>query len=588
VANAYSVKFADDIGPFIINRSAGDYFPVAILGTKDAPSSGLCTITTGGTEFDNVRRGDVFFLTEGQHAGLRGTVTDTSVPGSIVVTTSPSVNGSPLYNELNADFISVDWTIERSISNFRYVLPEEEFYLEMGPTPIWLYQGNPAAVTWTDGDGLAIATGGGPNYYFHPGRFTAQATTRFEVQITLSGLDNAVDSYPQTAFQVIDGAEAAALGFIDNGIGTKVQVALYDPATGLAHATSATLLDYGTYWVRIEKTGSSCNVYVDGVLHISSVTLPAYVSRPGFVFGALDSTVVVTSDFHAAVWSSSDPLDMWNTQVAAADGQTTINSEIGLNAGPFNVTAGQLIRVISTSVDNASGGNARGLWEVVSVLGSLAVVQGIWDTGAYILATDLKRVYVRGRQDAFTEDNIGNRVEIDLPTMGIDARLIDTLGDQFDQSMVDAADRVVQFSDSVNTVVTDLEACLERRWRISSDNFVNDTNVAFEVIATGTQAGLVLTLASTIPVASFLYDGIHLWHPLLEVSYETVSSAFLVDEMDVNAPATAHPFYLYSGAGWLRYWLDDYVAAGVYIDWDSLWRKPGVNTIHGLHILSGV
>lgn len=612
-------------------------------GGGAATSNGTTVTFPPGSIPAYVFSGDVLVVTSGPRQSDRATVqtrtSDTQVVlGEVLGFPNPSDAES---RGLGGSFSGASWQIVRNESRFGHYLPEDESILEAGAVraDTWEFvEQAPDALSdlevasTTFGPVLNVRSNDTPTrravwrraIRIQPeDRFVASALLDVEAPV------NTVDSTRGCFMAFSDGERVMSVSMSPVVGRNAIQFGLSDVvADSFLHSPeiwggfAATLFVPGLNAVWIEKDGRGdvrlyrANRSGDSdptpaqVPYLSDRELVAAVPYTDFptvgdyrtafedanytvgnhelVFGSLDTAAVNTSRWKFVSWEGSPARDWWNRQLttpAASAGTITA-------AGQFSgADVGRSITVKDFTVPGADGGNALGVWEILSQSGgSVATVVGHRRSSGSFTLEDTSRFVVGQDEYPFRwPDHVDHSVEIlSGSNAGIYA-IEDVLDpESFQPYAADAlgtagftsaaAVRNRRRSNAVRVVGTFVPGELDVEWRLRP-NFAVDPALVAEVSDAGSEAAGVLTLGDATPFPA---------GTLMRVYYSKVLSAYLYDVTENNQLVTEsplvythYPAYLYDAFGYVRTIVDFFTAAGVIPDFDSLYVDAAGEHIRG-------
>lgn len=550
---------------------------------KTSASTDGTTVT--GTFRAAVRPGDIFTLLTGPRAGARATIRSATT-GAL---TLGSLAGAAHTTLGAVSFARAAFKITRPVSNFRFYKPSEERYLEYvgdtGSTP-WVFfsTGGLAETAATlPGGYLQMVDGVGSTLgYRHLARIVAESEARFSALVDLSTLTatDSGDAYKQFTMQLADGARRMSIGIVTvSGSGRKISFIDDSGAFIVGYAFDYAAI--GGPWVELEirKHGTAAaELWLNGthVITCPYASLPT-TSAQELIFGNLSTDVAATSHLKQVDWKITTSTDFWNKHGSGSTAAPNL-----LN-GTF-VAGDKMVHVKDFTALNASGGNARGVWNVASQTGTSQValvgpqIRNLAfdiDSPTHVVAADFHAFVWPDNNGAslVIEDglNAGTYAIVSLldpvdesdfvfEYLGLSARLIGTppsggwTGAKVPQLYTNKA--------RLSTALPHPEAGPAKAHLIPA--FPTDSTVPYEIAPAGAYTGAALTLRSAIPVG---------YPTLLAVAYSTVLSAQALDSADSNEPVGAfHPFYLWDAFGFIRDVLSGLVVAGVVLDLDHFVR----------------
>lgn len=398
------------------------------------------------------------------------------------------------------------------------------------------------------------------------------------------------------------------VGLIATATAGVYHVGFVDPSTGSFIGTPGITTVSGTQWLALElrvsgdfasATNRVVQLYQSGVLVQQSayaITGFPTTTNTDIRFGCNDTAVQnVSFQVKQVNWYANVDIDYNNCQVSTGSFSGNLLVDSGANNLFVSGDVGRTVRIHDFTVTNASHGNARGEWQISSFTDANTVALigpqrrgATFDGGLFP-----HRMTVRGDPRAFIyPDNLGQQLVIESgPNAGtytiarlLDPGLLTDLAAAFPGSVPQntAATTIVTIPTNVVEITGSFPApsdLTEVTWHILPTFPTDAGPFPYEIVDTSTVSGTTVTLRQALPIG---ITGSYT--PLVDALYTTVLSAQTEDLVDHNtlvSPGVYHlyPFYLSDNWGFIRDLMSIVHAAGVYVDFDSLFRDSS-----GLHI----
>lgn len=475
---------------------------------------------------------------------------------------------------------SVAWKDENVVTETKVAKPSaqtiEEYPGDSG-TQIWTFTGGTEStevlVLTDDGGTTQIGIDGSSTGYEHLARIQPESDALFEVLMRIEAPSN-LGLNTATFIAIHDTQKKLAVGFEDAG-GGNFNVGLIDGTgyiTGAAIAlgdASGLILTYHS--IAIRKRGiDKVELIVNGAV-VQTEDYTAFASSTAHKFEFFITAGTPNPQWkirQLALWAHTST-DYWSSRgingLLAASNPTRIDVNIVGHFGSGDI--GKRLRTFGSVLTNSQGGNNNGIWKVDTIVNDeIVTLIGEDKTSARVVAT--QRIIIENDNRAFTfPDDLGKKIIIENSTLGNDGTyIIDKLFQVGTLTDFESFDSIIEERTNICEVVSaSFVAESDLEWHLEPD-FINETNMPWEMSDAGSISGTTLTLRQALPITTGGYTRV------LAVRFSRVLSSQILFEseilnavIDEGPPVlySYYPFYLFDPLAAVRGYLDAITAAGV-------------------------